>query len=121
MKHVIWICCAEPTPGIFAGTEFVIPHARDHHVYHLLSPHGEARVEISLGSVTQLQVLPQGEMVIFDAGDDNSLAGLLLSDRSILVEHAAFSGKTPPEDIYPVPPVARNLWGVCSNWTVAVR
>ena len=106
-----------PVPGLFAGTEFVIPHHRDNHRYYLLSPHGDAQVEIRLGVDTQTLILPAGEVVTFAAGGDNSLAGLLRSDRPILVEHAAYSGAV-PRDVYPVPPAARNLWGIRSNTAV---
>ncbi|MCA1805466.1 MAG: hypothetical protein LC646_09065 [Xanthomonadaceae bacterium] len=106
-----------PVPGLFAGTDFVIPHHRDHHLYYLLSPHGDAQVEIRLGSDIQALTLPAGEVMTFDAGGDNSLAGILRSDRPILVEHSAYSGTT-PRDVYPVPPAARNLWGIRSNTAV---
>ncbi|HSJ47953.1 MAG TPA: hypothetical protein VLA26_03820, partial [Gammaproteobacteria bacterium] len=106
-----------PVPGLFAGAEFVIPHHRDHHYYYLLSPHGDARVEIVTTQDPVLITLPKGEMVVFDAGNDNTRAGIIRSDRPILVEHAAYSG-TVPRDAYPVPPVSRNLWGIRSNIAV---
>src|SRR5690606_25975247 len=65
----------------------------------------------------QVLTLSAGEMVTFDAGGDNSMAGILRSDRPILVEHAAYSGET-PRDVYPVPPAVRNLWGIRSNTAV---
>jgi RHS repeat-associated protein len=106
-----------PVPGRFAGTEFVIPHYRNHHQYHLLSPRGDAQVEILLPTGPQHLDLPEGEVVVYDAGSDNTSAGILRSDRPILVEHSAFSGSS-PRDVYPVPPAARELLGIRSQTAV---
>ena len=106
-----------PVPGWFAGTEFVIPHHRDHHQYYLLSPRGDARVEILQPAGPEYLDLPEGEVVVYDAGNDNSRAGLLRADRPILVEHSAFSGSS-PRDVYPVPPAARELLGIRSRTAV---
>lgn len=97
-------------PGEFAGTEFVIPHFRDTHTYYLLSPYGDSHATITIGaSVTPVDLI-KGEVFTFDAGSDNSISGIIESDRPILVSHVA--GAPSFIDVYPVPPASLEAWGL---------
>ncbi|MEO1204367.1 MAG: right-handed parallel beta-helix repeat-containing protein, partial [Pseudomonadota bacterium] len=59
----------------------------------------------------------QGVVTEFDAGSDNTIAGLVTSDVPIVVAHLGYNGPA-PQDAYPVPPAAMDLWGVRSQTVV---
>ncbi len=101
-----------PVPGNFIGTKFVIPHLRNDHTYYILSPQADAQVTITLSGVSTVVTALKGQVLTFPAGSTNSISGLIQSDQPILVAHAANGGIY---DVYPVPPAARELWGVRSN------
>ncbi len=101
-----------PVPGHFIGTKFVIPHFRNDHTYYILSPKADAQVTITLGGVPTSITALKGQVLIFPAGSTNSISGLIQSNQPILVSHTANGGVY---DVYPVPPVARELWGIRSN------
>ncbi len=97
-----------PVPGNFAGTTFVIPHARDTHTYYLSSPYGEANVSLDIGGTVSIYTIAQDQVINIDAGSDTTTAGIIKSDRPILVSHQAGASG----DAYPVPPAATELWGI---------
>ncbi|MCP3883648.1 MAG: hypothetical protein GY701_35380, partial [Sulfitobacter sp.] len=98
-----------------AGTEFVVPQVRGHHIYHLLAPEVDAVAQITLetiyGSITRAVFLPAGEAIAIDMGEDNGQAGRIESDWPILVQHDTEAG----QDVYAVPPAEYELWGVKSQ------
>lgn len=101
-----------PVPTSFLGTDFVIPHVRYTHYYHLLSPEQDTQVNISLGNVDHQVQLTAGNVYTFDAGTTNKIiAGLIRADHSIVVAHTTDRNS----DTYPVPPVALELWGIRST------
>jgi|GEM_PF-1608876 len=103
-----------PVPRSFAGWLFVIPHIRNRHVYYVLSPYGDAQVEIRIGSSYYSETALQGRVITVEAGEDNNVSGIITSSRPIVVAHVAYSGST-PVDAYPVPPASRDLWGIRSS------
>jgi len=98
------------TPAQFAGKVFVIPHFRNSHTYYLLSPNGNANVSVSVGSTNANLLLTQGVVTTYNAGSDNTVSGVIISDVPILVAHT--SGVN---DAYIVPPATTKLVGVLSN------
>jgi hypothetical protein len=104
-----------PVPGIFAGTQFVIPHQRDTHWYYLYSPDGEATVDIDSGSGVTTVTLAQGSVLGHNAGDQNGLSGTIVSDLPILVMHGGTNASDINRDVYPVPPATLELWGARRN------
>ncbi|MGI9319299.1 MAG: PKD domain-containing protein, partial [bacterium] len=106
-----------PVTSLFLGSEFAIPHLRGYHVYDLLSPVGDAVVEVTLGGNTQTVNLVEGQVNSFDAGNDNSVTGVVRSSHLIYVHHRATSsqGAGARYDAYSVPPADNELWGVRSN------
>lgn len=104
-------------PASFAGTNFVIPHYRESHVYYLLSPSGNATAQITTATGVQSVSLPQGQVIEYAAGSDTTLAGVISSDLSIVVSHTAQTSAVPAVavDAYPVPPATNELWGVRSQ------
>ena len=57
-----------PVQTAFQGLEFVVPQIRGHHTYELLSPVGNAKVEISIGAMTSTLNLTEGQVTPFYAG-----------------------------------------------------
>ena len=102
-----------PVPSQFEGTQFVIPHYRNNHTYYLLSTSGNATVQIKIGTTTTPVSLPQGQVITFNAGSNNTLSGTITSDLPIRVAHRANS--TGNIDANPVPPAALEVWGVRTN------
>lgn len=100
-----------PVPGSFSSTTFVIPHFRDTQLYQLLSPDADAHVHIQAGTGTWDLTLTQGVPRSFSPGTDTTVSGIITSDVPILVNHAT----TEKHDAYPVPPAAKDLWGVFSG------
>ena len=104
-----------PVPGHFIGTSFVIPHYRNDHTYYILSPRADAQVTITVEGVPTVLTAQKGQVLTYSAGSTNNISGLIQSDQPILVAHAANNGW---QDVYPVPPVAKILWGVRSNTAI---
>ncbi len=100
-----------PLSDRLAGTQFVIPQTRYTHLYYLVSPDGDANVQIDINGVVTPQFLPQGQVVEFNAGFDEVSAALITSDMPILVAHRGDTGST-FIDAAPVPPASLELWGV---------
>jgi hypothetical protein len=100
-----------PVPSSFMGTEFVVPHIRFSHVYHLLSPNQDTDVQFSIGSTSSTIQLIAGEVFTFEAGNQNNIAGVLQSDIPIMMTHISDKNS----DTYPVPPVTTELWGIRST------
>jgi len=106
-----------PVPASFAGTTFVIPHVRSDHeyTYYILSPAGDAQVQITIGADTSTITTPEGQVVTVDAGSDNTISGVVTSDLPILVSHVARTTTGGADDVYPVPPASMDLVGVRSQ------
>lgn len=102
-------------PDWFAGHAFVLPHVRNAHRYHLFSPYGEAQVRINVSGSEQMVTVPRNEVVVFEAGSDNTRSGLVHSDRPIMITHTAYTGNQ-TRDVYAVPPVAKDISGVYSRF-----
>ena len=49
-----------PAPSTFIGLKFAVPHLQGHHIYDLLSPFGDAEVNVSRGGVIETLTLQQG-------------------------------------------------------------
>lgn len=79
-----------PVPGVFAGTNFVIPHYRDTHTYYLMSPHGNATATV--GGVATPVALAERVVVAFDAGLNNgsSVSRPSVRKRLLLVKTSIF-------------------------------
>lgn len=104
-----------PAHTSMLGTQFVMPHSRYNHSYHMISPLGDASVQITLEGTTSSYPLTQGTVFNFEAGEVNDNAGAVItSDLPILVIHTALASWG-NADASPVPPAARELWGVCSG------
>jgi hypothetical protein len=104
-----------PAHASMLGTAFAMPHARHGHIYYMVSPTEDASVQIDVDGSQYRLSLPQGEVVDFDAGETNgNVAAVITSDQPILVSHRAVSAST-FSDASPVPPAARELWGVRSG------
>jgi PKD repeat protein len=104
-----------PVPSRLAGTRFVIPHYRYSHRYFLHSGQGDAHAQIRIGSNSYSLSLPQGQVVEFDAGANNSVSGLVTSDLPIQIAHVSDNGTGNYSDAYAVPPAATEIWGIRSN------
>ncbi|VAX00406.1 hypothetical protein MNBD_GAMMA21-73 [hydrothermal vent metagenome] len=104
-----------PVPEWFAGHQFVLPHVRNAHRYHLLSPYGDAQVRINVDGSEQVVSVPRNEVVVFEAGSDNTRSGTVRSDLPILITHTAYVG-TQTRDVYAVPPVANAVSGIYSRF-----
>ena len=102
-----------PVPKQFEGTQFVIPHYRNSHTYYLLSTTGNATAQIKAGSINTSVSLPQGQVITFNAGSNNTISGIITSDLPIRVMHRANNGSF--IDVNPVPPAALEVWGIRSN------
>ena len=104
-----------PVPATFAGTAFVIPHVRLGHRYYIGSPFGPARVRVQVGAEATTLDLADGEVRMFDAGSEVGVAGLLESDKLIVVAHVGWDPSyEQTTDAYPVPPAETELWGIAS-------
>jgi|GEM_PF-2354334 len=103
-----------PVPASFAGTAFVIPHIRDTNYYYLFSPDGDAQAQVDFGGGPVTISVTRGSVVEINAGSDNTLSGIITSDRPILVTHLAKNGPE-SKDVYPVPPVSKDLVGLRSR------
>lgn len=99
-----------PVAERFLGTEFVVPHVRDIHVYYLYSPYAPAQATITRGAQVDTIELPQGTVVGYNAGADNDFAGVIRASHAIAVAHVASDGSQ-PRDAYPVVPASPLLWG----------
>jgi hypothetical protein len=105
-----------PVHAAMQGTAFAMPHVRYNHVYHMISPQGDASVQINVGGVLHQRSLPEGEVVEFETGEINGRVGsVITSDVPILVSHRAKSSRG-SSDASPMPPAANELWGVCSRY-----
>lgn len=103
-----------PVSNRLAGTRFVMPHARSNHWYYLVSPEGDATVQVDVNGVVTPLLLPKGQVVEFNAGYDSMGTVLMTSSRPILVAHRGDTGSS-FIDASPVPPAALELWGVRTN------
>jgi hypothetical protein len=104
-----------PVHASMLGTVFAMPHSRNSHIYHMMSPQGDASVRINVEGTVHRRTLPAGEVVNFDAGAINgNLGAVITSDRPILVSHTA-SASYGYTDASPMPPADTELWGVCST------
>lgn len=110
-------------PEDLMGEDFVVPHLRGGHIYHLLAPEDDAVAQITLragyGTVTRAVYLPAGTPVELDMGSDNGQAAVIDADWPILLLHATADGR----DLYPVPPADYELWGIKSRsaWVGALQ
>ena len=106
-----------PVPSGFMGLRFAVPHIKGHHIYDLLSPQGDAELSITINGTVDTLTLQEGQTVAYDAGNNNTVSGLISSSRPILVYHRAQSnaGSGMRYDAYPVTPLANELWGIRSN------
>lgn len=100
-----------PLSNRLAGTRFVLPQIRKTHLYYLVSPDGDATVQVDVNGVVTPLTLPQGQVVEFNAGYDTTGSALINSDLPILVAHRGDAGSY-FTDAAPVPPAALELWGV---------
>ncbi len=106
-----------PVPDWFAGHSFVLPHARNSHRYYLFSPYGNAQVRVNVDGTEQTLTVPRNEVVVFEAGSDNTRSGTLLSNLPLLVTHTAYRDNTlpVPRDVYAVPPASKQMDGIYSR------
>ena len=109
-----------PISEFMAGTSFAVPHNRNNHLYYLMSPSGDATVDIEVNGVTNTLNLIQGVVTLHNAGNSNSTGSIVTSDMPILVTHAGASGSTPNRDVYPVPPASTDLWGDRRGGKIAI-
>jgi hypothetical protein len=104
-----------PAHASMLGRVFVMPHSRFNHTYHMISPQGDATVQINLEGTISTHSLTQGEPFHFETGEVNGNVGAVItSDEPILVSHTA-QASWGSADASPVAPAARELWGVCSG------
>jgi hypothetical protein len=104
-----------PVHASMLGSLFVMPQSRYNHTYHMISPLGDASIQITIEGTTSTHPLAQGEIFNFEAGEVNDNAGAIISsDRPILVSHTALASWG-SADASPVPPAATELWGICSG------
>ncbi|HEB67353.1 MAG TPA: TIGR03790 family protein [Gammaproteobacteria bacterium] len=102
-----------PVADWFMGYRFVIPHFRLSHKYYVYSPYGKANIKVTTDTVQHITV-PRGQVVVVDAGSNNTLSGLIVSDRPLLVSHAAESNGVLMDTFAVIPP-AKELVGVPSR------
>jgi len=109
-----------PSPASLVGTRFVIPHTRSLHSFELLSPHGDANVQIRKNSTdTQNITLLQGDVQSVSAGASSRFTSTIItSDLPILVLHRGGESIVSKNYAYPVPPAARTLWGIRSGTAI---
>ncbi len=105
-----------PVPAQFAGTRFAIPHYRDNHVYHILSPHGDANLQIDTGNGPVDVTVPAGQVLSYDAGSINSIAGTVQSDRPVLILHKGVNNAGSVRYNFPAVPVAEEFYGVATSF-----
>jgi hypothetical protein len=104
-----------PIPASMLGRSFAMPHLRNQHHYHMLSPEQDASVEVLVDGTLHRLTLPQGEPVSFDAGNSNSnVSAVITSDTPIAVSHRGQTGNW-SFDAMPLPPAATELWGIRST------
>ncbi|MEJ2619022.1 MAG: hypothetical protein P8163_01910, partial [Candidatus Thiodiazotropha sp.] len=104
-----------PVHASMLGRVFVMPHSRYNHTYHMISPQGNASVQINVEGTISTHSLTQGELFNFETGEVNGNVGVVItSDLPILVSHTALASWG-GADASPVPPAATELWGVCSG------
>ncbi|VAW57977.1 hypothetical protein MNBD_GAMMA11-2884 [hydrothermal vent metagenome] len=103
-----------PVPDWFAGHTFVLPHARNSHRYHLFSPYGDAQVRININGTEQTLSVPRNEVLVFEAGNDNTRSGTVRSDLPLMITHTAYIN-TQTRDVYAVPPASKQMDGVYSR------
>jgi hypothetical protein len=79
-----------------SGTAFAMPHTRNSHIYHMMSPHDDARISIEINGEHQQMDLPRGLVRTFDAGETNSGFGAIITsdDTPILLSRWRLSGKS---------------------------
>ncbi len=104
-----------PVPASFQGTRFVVPHIRNFHSYNLLSVDSDANLIIQRNGVSESLVLTKGVVMQFDAGSDNTISGIIDSDVPILLTHIGMKNGAVWGDVFPVPPAAKELWGIRSK------
>ncbi|MCD4742217.1 MAG: cadherin-like domain-containing protein, partial [Desulfobacteraceae bacterium] len=104
-------------PESFSGRSFVIPHIRYSHKYFILSPYGDTSVHIKNNNTDTNIPIAKGEVIEFDAGDINPDMSTINSSLPILISHMGFFN-TIPYDIYPVPPVSTEIFGLHLNKTI---
>jgi hypothetical protein len=98
------------------GTEFVMPHIRNSHIYQMMSPNSDATVEITVDGTVHRRTLPEGSVVNFNAGNSNgNVSAVITSDAPIVVSHRAVYGSNQHNDALTVPPASRELWGIRST------
>lgn len=99
-------------PERFAGTEFVVPHLRDYHIYQMLSPYGDATVDIKAGRKTKQISLPQGQLVSYQTAASKKIAAVIKSTRPILISHLAGRLGKAKNDAFPIIPSAFEIFGI---------
>ena len=109
-----------PVSTKMAGTAFAIPHYRNDHYYFLMSPEGNATINITINGSTTTLNLTEGQVVSHYISGNNNRGGVLTSDAPILVTHAGASGTVINKDVYPVPPAATELWGDRRQGRIAI-
>ncbi len=108
-----------PPPANLAGKQFVIPYVPFLHSYNLLSPHGDANVQITNGnSAPQNIALTQGNVLDVPGGFFNTAATVITSDLPILVVYRGGRNTSSTNFTYPVPPATKTLRGVNTSTTV---
>jgi len=108
-----------PPPANLAGKQFVIPYVPFLHSYNLLSPHGDANVQIANGNSTPQNIaLTQGNVLNVPGGFFNTAATLITSDLPILVVYRGGRNAFSTNFTYPVPPATETLRGVNTSTTI---
>ena len=100
-----------------AGKSFAVPQNNVGNRYYLLSPYGDAQVEIQVGinAQTTSLVLPKNEVIEYD---DNTLghnAALINADLPIIVSRAGLEKGEVSRDAIPISPASMELWGMTGN------
>ena len=104
-------------PESFSGRNFVIPHVRYSHKYFILSPYGDSLLHIKNSSQDTTISLTRGEPFEFDAGSVNQDVTTIKSGLPVLISHMGYVNAA-SYDVYPVPPVSCEIFGLHHNKTV---
>jgi parallel beta-helix repeat protein len=108
-----------PVHASMQGTQFVMPHTRYRHLYYMVSPHGDATVQVNVDGAQHRVDLSQGVVTEFDAGETNgNVSTVITSDIPILISHKAETDNSnhPYADATPMPPASTELWGIKSRY-----
>ncbi len=105
-----------PVSQRLSGVSFVVPQYGIGNRYYLLSPHGDAQVQIQLGAQTTTLTLPRGQVIAHDGDTNDSDAIRIRSDLPIVIARATLQSGEVSHDVMPVPPAATELWGKRGEW-----